>query len=237
MVGKSLVNDARVGLGEEDEEATAEDDAEHGANGLGNELHAGRGTEQVTGSQVSQHVYGLGCRTSSHDTSSHVDALCQFAVVALSLCDTAKDELRALGTGGHRVDVGSTRGLCGDEAEDEGQDDGKDGQGGADLVLNSQHDHGKGDGGENASGPDPSRHLLRLWRRVLDLPLLTREVLRCKGTRLGDLLGRLKDGPLETAVEDGAVHRDLGEGGTQHDHDANPQVPVSWRRLGLGIGQ
>lgn len=156
---------------------------------------------------------------------------------ALSLRDTSKDQLRALGACRHRVDVGSTRRLCCNEAENEGEDDGEDGETGADVVLKGQHDHGEGDRGKNTNRPAPGWHLLRLWRRVLNLSLLTREVLGCEAARLGDLLGRLENCPLQATVENGAVHGDLSEGGAEHDHDANPQVPVSRGRAGLGVGQ
>lgn len=59
----------------------------------------------------------------------------------LTLSDTSKDKLRTLAACRNGIDVCGSRRLRSDEAEDESKDDGKDGEAGANVVLQGENDH------------------------------------------------------------------------------------------------
>ena len=120
------VDKAWVGLGEEDEEADGEPDADDGPEDLGPELRLGSGAEQVARLEVPGHVDAIARGLTGDRAGEEVGRLRDFDVRALALRHAADDELRRLGDGADGVDIGRAGGLHADEREYEREDERED---------------------------------------------------------------------------------------------------------------
>ena len=235
-----LVDDARVGAGEENEKAGSQPHRAKGANGLSDELLDGGGAKQKPSTEIADKSVGDISTTSSKTGSSQIELLGVCDAEATSLGSGTKDELRSLGGGGKGSGIGDGANLDGKEGEEEGKQAGEDGQARMHLPLEMEDDNGNNDSDNQAENPHPVLDLLIGAGGILDL--ITR--LDAGGTVLGEegvglALGnqllvdggtRLVPNGLETVANDLVLHKEFSHGGAHHDHDTGPEQPIPGRR-------
>lgn len=216
-----LVEDARVGLGIQQEKGNSDANGEERTYQLGPQHGTGRSTDQISGLEISDHIDGLGADRGSNVGAHEVGFLNDCFI---SVGDTREDKLSDLGNGACRVDISLAGGLETDKGEEEGEDDGTDGSIDGNVEVKVHDQDGEDPGDDKTTSPPAGGDELMLGGQVL------RDVVSLvdKGLLLGELTDKIatfmdsgQDGGGERLV----VGTELGEGSENHHTDTGPEEP------------
>lgn len=86
----------RGSLGEQDEQASGQEDSDNGTTKLGDELVPRLRTEEVAGFQIASHVACLSSRPCRDNTGRQIEHTSRILGKRASFSNTTKDELRSL---------------------------------------------------------------------------------------------------------------------------------------------
>lgn len=221
---RSNLDDARRRSREKYKERHRQEAGDESADELSEVLGDGLGTDEMTSLQITSKIGSLCCSSGGDHTAKQVDPDGMDvaasggidAIEILTMGSTSDNELSCLSTGRDWIDVRDTGGEDTDEAEQECENDSKDGKTDVDAKADTLHNAGDDNTGNSDWDPDIPADLVFEWRRIDDRGVSIRfdGVLAAS---CADLVPDTVDHGSDTGSDGAPFDSELYECGDQHD--------------------